>query len=192
MLTGRNGWGWLRIGATLAVVAAAFAAPAQAVVPRLATTTSASTCPSASVGGAAVGRFTVGAVSVPIKRAAMSAAGVLDPPPSALIASVVTDFQPLKATSGSTVILWHSRYGAGCNGTLNVLMHRRIGDQFSITDGAGTTRAYAISAMITVPKGHYKASWFRATGPRQLSLITCTDLVNGVFLKNLVILAVPA
>ena len=134
----------------------------------------------------------MGKVTVGIKKVRMSADGELDAAPSNKVASVVTDWRPLSATSGTTVLLWHSRFGAGCNGTLNVLFDKRIGDTFKIVDAKGTATVYEVAAINTVAKGKYWDAWFRYDGPRQLTLVTCTGLLDGEFTQNYVITAVPA
>lgn len=178
---------WLLLGATSLVLSLLATAPATAVVrvPMKA-------CPPASVGGKAVGKISVGGVTVPIKKVRMGADGTLDAAPSNLLASVVTDYQPLNAKVGTTVLLWHSRYGVGCDGTLNVFFDQHIGDTFKVTDAKGVSRRYEIAAVNVVPKGKYWADWFRYDGPRQLTVVTCTGLKDGVFTQNYVITAVPA
>ncbi len=171
--------------ASLALLTAITANPVLASTP-------AAACPPASVGGAAVGSITVGSLTVPVKAVRMAPDGGLDAAPSNRVASVVVDYRSIKAVSGTTVLLWHSRYGVGCNGTLNVLFHKRAGFRFNVTDAAGTTHHYVISAAHTVVKGAYQAAWFRMGGPRQLTLITCTGLISNVFTRNYVITAVPA
>lgn len=161
--------------------------PAQALAPA-----SAKACPPASVGGKAVGKFVLGAITVPIKTVRMSKDGSLDSVASAKVASVVTDWQPLNAKMGTTVILWHSRYGVGCDGTLNPLMEQRVGDTFKVVDAKGVARTYEIAAINVVAKGKYWDDWFRWDGPRQLTLVTCTGLKDGVFTQNHVISAIPA
>lgn len=149
-------------------------------------------CPPASVGGPAVGRISVAGVTVPIKMVSMTVDGALEAAGSNVIASVVSDYQGLDAKRGTTVLLWHSRYGLGCDGALNVFFARRVGTAFTVMNARGVPRRYVIRATATVLKGDYKAAWFRTDGPRQLTLVTCTGLVNDVFTQNYVITAVPA
>lgn len=163
------------------------AAPAAAVV-----SLPAKACPPATVGGKSVGKIVVGSVTVPIKKVRMAKDGSLDSVATNKVASVVTEWQPLHAKSGTTVLLWHSRFGSGCDGTLNLLMAKSVGDTFAVVDAKGVRRTYEIAAVNTVPKGRYWDDWFRWDGPRQLTLVTCTGLVDGVFTQNLVITAVPA
>lgn len=175
------------LGAASLVLCLASLTPANAVV-----VLPAKACPPATVGGKAVGKITVDGVKVLIKKVRMGADGSLDSAPSNLVASVVSDWQPLNAKSGTTVLLWHSRYGVGCDGTLNMLFGKQAGDVFSITDAKGVRRDYAITAAATVKKGKYWDDWFRWDGPRQITLVTCTGLTNNVFTENYVITAVPA
>lgn len=175
------------LGAASLVLCLASLTPASAVV-----TTAAKACPPASVGGKAVGKIVVDGVSVPIKKVRMGTDGSLDSAPSNKVASVVSDWQPLNAKFGTTVLLWHSRYGVGCDGTLNSLFGKHVGDSFSVVDAKGVKRVYVIAAASTVPKGKYWDDWFRWDGARQLTLVTCTGLENGVFTQNYVITALPA
>ena len=108
---------WLRVGATSLALSVSLMAPASAVVQA-----PAKVCPPASVGGKAIGKIVVGQVTVAIKSVRMSADGSLDSVASARVASVVREWQPLNAKTGTTVLLWHSRFGVGCDGTLNVLL----------------------------------------------------------------------
>lgn len=180
---------WLRTGATsLVLLLVASLGPSLLVT---APASAAKRCPSAAVGGSTVGTISVDGLVVELKRARLSAGGVLDAPPSARIAALVSDYLPLAATSGTTVILWHSRYGVGCNGTLNVLFDKQAGDTFVLSDATGATREYRIAKVTVVAKGKYREDWFREDGPRQITLVTCTGLSGGVFRKNLVITAVP-
>lgn len=148
----------LRIGVASLVLLFSAAAPVNAVV-----ALPAKACPPTTVGGKAVGKITVDGVKVLIKKVRMAADGSLDSVPSNLVASVVTDWQPLNAKFGTTVLLWHSRFGVGCEGTLNTLFGKRAGDGFSVTDAKGVTRKYVISSAATVKKGNYWDDWFAGT-----------------------------
>lgn len=176
---------WLRIGATSLLCVLLGASPTTAA-PH-----AAKTCPPATVGGKAVGKIVVGSVTVAIKRVHQGADGSLDSVPTNKVASVVAEWQPLTAKSGTTVLLWHSRFGVGCDGALNVLFEKKIGDTFVVIDAKGVRRTYEIAAINTVPKGKYWDSWFEWTGVRQLTLITCTGLIGGKFTQNFVITALP-
>lgn len=170
------------LGATVVMGASALAAPAA----------NAAGCPSSSVGGSPVGKFTLDGVGIPIKSAPYPKGGVLEPPPSAKIVGVSTRHRPLDARTGTTVLVWHSRFGVGCDGTLNRIINRPVGTTFTIADAKGKARTYRIATIDKVKFGDYKPQWFRLKGPRQLTLITCTDLERGKFTHNLVLTAVPA
>jgi hypothetical protein len=149
-------------------------------------------CPSTAVGGAAVGSITFGSVSVPLKSATYRAQGVFHPPASAKIATISRRHQPLNASEGTTFIAWHVRWNKGCNGTLNPLAFKPVGYVFTTTDASGAVQRWVIQSSFKVKKGRYQRAWFTENGPRQLVLITCSDLIGGKFRKNRVIIAVPA
>lgn len=176
---------WLLSGATSLALSLLLLAPAGAA-------STPKACPPASVGGKAVGKIIVGPVTVAIKQVRQGKDGSLDSVATNRVASVVREWQPLNAKSGTTVLLWHSRYGVGCDGTLNVLLSKTVGDTFVVVDAKGARRTYEIAAVNEVPKGEYWDDWFRWDGPRQITLVTCTGLVGGVFTRNHVITAVPA
>lgn len=177
---------WLRVGAASLACLLLATLPATAAAPQ-----AAKACPPASVGGKAVGKIVVGPVTVAIKRVHQGADGSFDSVPTNKVASVVAEWQPLTAKSGTTVLLWHSRFGVGCDGALNVLFDKKIGDTFVVIDGNGVRRSYEIAAINTVAKGKYWDSWFQWDGARQLTLVTCTGLINGKFTQNFVITALP-
>ena len=112
-------------------------------------------------------------------------------PPSAAIASFSLAHQPLTAKQGSTVIAWHSTYGRNCTGTLNVLLSKRVGSTFVLRTASGSATTYRIKSINEVAKGAYPDSWFRLSGPRQLVLMTCSNLVRGQYRSNTVVVAVP-
>lgn len=149
-------------------------------------------CPSAAVGGKAVGSITVGDVTVPLKSATYRKGGVFHPPASAKIATISRRHQPLNASEGTTFIVWHVRWNKGCNGTLNPLATKSAGFEFTTIDADGAVQRWVLTDNFTVKKGHYRHAWFTENGPRQLVLITCADLVGGKFRRNRVLIAVPA
>lgn len=173
-----------------AFLASAILVISAAVVPTPAAAT-ASSCPSASVGGKAVGYVGVGKLRVPIKNVRMARDRIMDGAASNRVASLVTNWRPLSAKKGTTVLLWHSRFGKGCEGTLNVLFRTPPGGTFTVTDAKGKAHRYKIRAIAIVPKGKYQRPWFAYNGPRQMTLVTCTGLVRNTFTKNYIITAVP-
>lgn len=154
-------------------------------------TAQAANCPSANVGGPAVGWITLDGTRVPIKPVSYPPGGELDPPASALVAGVSKLHKPLLASSGTTVLTWHVRYGKGCDGALNGLMTAPIGTTFTVEKANGKTQAYAISNRTTVPKGAYRPEWFSQEGDPRLALFTCTGLKNGKYTKTMAIFAEP-
>ncbi len=52
-------------------------------------------------------------------------------------------------------------------------------------------RTYRITQHFTVPKTGLKRSWFRKKGPHRLVLLTCADLVGGVFRMTQAVIAAP-
>lgn len=166
------------VAVSLAVIAAPTAAQARQ-------------CPSASVGGASVGDVTLDGKRVPIKVVHYPAGGVLDPPASAAVVGISARHRALLSKSGTTVLTWHVRFGAGCDGALNHLMDKPIGSTFTLSDVKGRSREYAISERHSVPKGEYDPAWFRVTGDPQVLLFTCTGLKNGKYRKTMAIIAMP-
>lgn len=149
------------------------------------------TCPPASVGGPTVAEITVGKRVVPVKRVTFRNGGVLNPPATNLAAGISARNQPLRAKKGATVITWHVRYGAGCDGALNSLITMPIGSTFTVGAVDKTPRWYKIVKRETVPKGKLKRYWFRHDGRKRLVLITCADYAGGVFRRTMGITAVP-
>lgn len=157
----------------------------------LASPASAAPCPSANVGGPAVGWVTTNGVRVPIKPVTYPAGGELDPPASAAVAGLSVRHRPLLAKSGTTVLTWHVRYGKGCDGALNGLMTAPIGSTFKVDKAGGGSVEYAISERVSVPKGAYRPEWFQLDGSPRLALFTCTGLKNGKYTKTMAIFADP-
>ena len=147
-------------------------------------------CPSAKIGGNPVASITVDGVTVPIVSVNYPAGGVLEPPATNRNAAVSSRHASLDATSGTSVLVWHVRYGPGCWGTLNVLLDQRVGSTFTVrTPQSNTT--YAITARKTVKQGRYPASWFAQGGEHRLVLFTCTGLVNGEYTRTVATFAQP-
>ena len=151
----------------------------------------ASNCAPVDLGKQAIGTVRVGKTMVDLERVTYPAGGDLFPPADARIAGVSARHQPLSAKVGSTIIVWHD-FWDGCAGPLNTLMKKKLGFQFSVTDGKGVTRKYEIVEKSTIKMGNYQKSWFALNGPRQLVMFTCTgELVNGHKVLNEVVRAVP-
>lgn len=149
-------------------------------------------CPDPNRDGRTIGRITVGSTSVDVKTVTYPAGGELLPPRSPLNVGLSVRHAPLKATEGSSVLVWHINY-AGCIGKLNVINNRKPGSRISVIDEEGVTTQYVISSTVRVPKGKYRPEWFRLDGPRQLVFVTCVGVVvDGHYLDNLVIIAKPA
>lgn len=148
-------------------------------------------CPTSAVGPRAIGSISLAGVAVPLKPVAIPASGVFTPLGSAAVASVSRAHQPLSAKQGTTLIAWHNTYGRNCDGALNVLLQKRIGDTFKLRSASGAVTTFRIKTIGTVAKGAYPDKWFRMTGPRQLVLMTCANLLRGQYMSNKVYIAVP-
>lgn len=148
-------------------------------------------CPNSAVGGPAIGTVRVNGVSVPIKPMSYPAGGTLEPPASNRVVGLSTRHAPLNARSGTSVLAWHVRYGPGCDGDLNTLLDEPIGSTFTVAAHGAVPVTYRITDRVTVPKGHYPASWFYQSGPHRLALFTCGGLVNGVFTTTVATFAEP-
>ena len=141
--------------------------------------------------GKTVGQISAGSVSMPIKPFNYPAGGIMEPQKTTLAAAVSIRHQPLSATSGTSVIVWHINY-SGCNNALNILTAQSVGFKFKVIDENGDVKTYAISKRYKVTKGDYKESWFDLIGPRKLLLATCAGAFkNGHYEDNVVILAKP-
>jgi hypothetical protein len=148
-------------------------------------------CPPSSVGGPTVAVMTVGGRAVPVKRITFRNGGALVPPATNQAAGISARNAPLGARRGATVITWHVRFGAGCDGSLNALTTMPIGSTFTIGATGRAAKTYQISSRVTVPHGKLLRSWFRTGGPHRLVLITCADLSGGVFRRTMAIIAAP-
>jgi len=149
------------------------------------------TCPPATVGGPTIAEVNVGKKTVPVKSVTYKKGGTLDPPATNKAAGLSKRNAPLHAKHGSTVITWHVRYGPGCPGALNRLITMPLGSTFTVGKIGKTPKAYEITERIKIKQTGLKSKWFRRDGTRQLVLITCADLVGGVFTKTTVIIAKP-
>jgi hypothetical protein len=149
------------------------------------------TCPPASVGGPTVAVITVNGKSVPIKSVTFPNGGTLKPPSTNLAAGISKRNAPLRAKKGTTIITWHVRYGPGCKGALNPVLRMPIGSTFTTREANGAERTFKITKKLVVPKSGLKNSWFRKNGPHRLVLLTCADLVGGVFRKTEAVIAAP-
>lgn len=149
------------------------------------------TCPPASVGGPTVAVITVKGKNVPVKSVTFRNGGTLNPPATNKAAGISKRNAPLRAKKGTTIITWHVRYGTGCNGALNPVLRMPVGSTFTTMEVGGPVRTFKITKHITVPKSGLKRSWFRKNGPHRLVLLTCADLVGGVFRKTQAVIAAP-
>ena len=153
--------------------------------------TSNAACVQTKATGKTVGEIQVGNVTMPIKPFTYPAGGIMEPQKSVQMAAVSLRHQPLNATMGTSVIVWHINY-AGCVNPLNTLTYKSVGFKFQITDAQNNSVTYKITNMYKVKKGNYKQSWFNVIGPRQLLLATCGgNFVNGHYQDNAVIIAKP-
>lgn len=158
----------------------------------LAPTASAAKCPANNLDGKTIGAIKIGTTSVPVKSVTYPLSGELDPPKSPLFAGLSARHNPLKASTGSSIIVWHIEY-EGCKGKLNPIIKAKVGTKFSVTDEEGNKTSYKITDSLSVPKGEYKAKWFRIDGSRQLIFVTCGGkIVNSHFTRNEIVIAVPA
>lgn len=155
------------------------------------TSAQAASCPPASVGGRTVAEVTVEGRTVPVKAVSFVDGGPLSPPATNRAAGISVRNRPLEATKGSSVIVWHVRFGPGCPGALNALTTLPLGSTFTVAKVGRTPTTYQIAAREMVTKGTVKRSWFRNGGLRTLVLITCADLNGGVFRGTTAVIAVP-
>lgn len=155
------------------------------------TSAQARACPAASVGGAPVGWVILDGTRVPLKSVNYPAGGQFDPPPSNVVAGLSARHQPLLAKHGTTVLSWHVRFGAGCEGILNPLMTKPMGSTFTVENEIGARQEYKLTDRVTVPKGAYRPEWFQLDGNPRVALFTCTDLKQGKYRKTMAIFADP-
>ena len=99
------------------------------------------------------------------------------------------------SAAGTAVVAGHidsAVYGAG---PLEGLLDLAPGDAVTVTDEAGETHSYVVSARASYAKAALPAELFRTDGPPQLALVTCGgefDERTGSYADNVVVLAVPA
>lgn len=151
----------------------------------------AASCPRASVGGASIGHIAVSGIRAPITPVTSDVNGDLSPPATNRAVGLSTEHAGLNSARGTSVLVWHVRYGKGCPGSLNPMLTLPLGATFIVTSRGGAPREYRIVERVTVRKGDYRPEWFDPTGPRRLALFTCTDLRAGEFRKTIAILAEP-
>lgn len=162
------------------------------LVPASQNANAASACKPVKPIGKSVGKIDIGSAVMPIIPFTYPAGGVMEPQKTTEMMAMSARHMPLSSSIGTTVLAWHVNFN-GCNSDLNALTYKEVGYKFKITDENGVTRTYKISQMTTVKKGAYKASWFSLVGPRKIAMFTCSgSFVNGHYVNNFVILAVPA
>lgn len=148
-------------------------------------------CPSPKRDGKTVGTILAEGVTVDVKRVDYKEGKDLLPPDSPLNVGVSILHQPLNATEGASLLVWHVNY-KGCQGKLNVINDEKPGYKFDVIDEKGEIVEYEIRERHQVRKGKYKPEWFMLTGPRKLVLVTCIGkVVRGSYLDNLVFIATP-
>ncbi|MGY1773886.1 class F sortase [Blastococcus sp. SYSU D00813] len=97
--------------------------------------------------------------------------------------------------AGTAVVAGHvdsAEFGAG---PLEGLLDLAMGDPVTVTDEAGGTHHYVVSARTSYDKSALPPELFRTDGPPQLALVTCGgefDERTGSYADNVVVLAVPA
>lgn len=152
---------------------------------------SAPVCPPSKSDGKTIGKIQVDGTVVNIKELSYPKGGTLLPPRSPLNVGLSKRHMPLSADLGTSLLTWHVNYNK-CQGKLNVINDEEVGFEFDVIDENGDSKSYKIIEKLTVKKGKYDSEWFDLAGPRRLLLVTCTGkVVNGSYLKNLVIIAEP-
>ena len=158
----------------------------------LAPVASAANCPATNLDGKTIGQIVFGASVVQVKSVTYPVSGSLNPPRSPLYAGLSARHNPLNATEGSSLIVWHINY-EGCIGTLNPIISAKIGTNFAVVDENGKKKSYKISKSFSVPVGNYQSDWFRLDGSRQLIFVTCGGkVVNGHYTRNEIVISIPA
>ena len=141
-----------------------------------------------------IGQISIGSSNTKIVPFTYPAGGVMLPPWNTEVLFMSLRHMPLSSSIGTTVLVWHINNGRGCWSNLNFLLgDQKVGFKFKITDETGVTKTYKITQVTIVPKGKYQKDWFSIVGPRKLAIFTCNDkFVNGHYVENKVLLAVPA
>ena len=141
-----------------------------------------------------IGNIAIGSSNTKIVPFNYPAGGVMLPPWNTEVLFMSLRHMPLSSSIGTTVLVWHINNGRGCWSNLNFLLgDQKVGFKFKITDETGVTKTYRITQVTIVPKGKYQKDWFSIVGPRKLAIFTCNDkFVNGHYVENKVLLAVPA
>lgn len=141
--------------------------------------------------GKTVGLIKVDGVAMPIKNFNYPAGGIMEPQGTTLAAGLSQRHMPLNSSLGTSVITWHVNYN-GCWNKLNIMMYKKVGTIFKVTDEDGVETKYKITKKLTIKKGKYRTSWFQLIGPRQLALFTCTGAFkNDHYTQNMVFIATP-
>ena len=141
-----------------------------------------------------IGNIAIGSSNTKIVPFTYPAGGVMLPPWNTEVLFMSLRHMPLSSSIGTTVLVWHINNGRGCWSNLNFLLgDQKVGFKFKITDETGVTKTYRITQVMIGPKGKYQKDWFSIVGPRKLAIFTCNDkFVNGHYVENKVLLAVPA
>ena len=147
-------------------------------------------CPTARVGGPAVGWVTVGDARVPLKPIRFASGESLELPGSSKVAGLSRVHATPGASLGTSVIAWHVRYGRGCPGSLNVLLSAPVGTTFDVQLRHGEPVTYRIVGRSSVPRGRYPVQWFDQVGEHRVVLLSCADLWNGAFRRTVATFAV--
>lgn len=148
-------------------------------------------CPPISKNTKSMGLMIGDGITTQVKSANYPAGGVFDPPESPLAIGLSARHQPLSATEGSSLLVWHISY-SGCQGRINYLTKKKVGYEFTIVDERAGSRDYKISSIQIIPVGKYNKDWFALSGPRQLVFVTCTGrVVKGHHTQNWVMIATP-
>lgn len=149
----------------------------------------AAACPPASTGGRAEAWISIDGTRTPLKPVTYEHGGALIPPATNRAGGITG--KPVGATSGTTIITWHVRYGPGCPGRMNDLATAPIGREFTLIARGGKSVRMEITSRTAAKKGRYRPSWFRPGGPYQVTLLTCDDLRGGTYRATAVTLASP-
>ena len=153
--------------------------------------TAAPKCKPVKALGKTVGKITIGKLVMPIKAFNYPAGGIMEPQASTLMAGLSERHMPLSSNVGTSVVVWHVNYN-GCWNNLNILMSKKKGFKFSLTDENGKTTKYVLNKKLVVTKGKYQKDWFNLIGPRQIAMFTCTGAFkNGHYTQNMVFIATP-
>lgn len=135
-------------------------------------------------------------LDAPVRPVALSSDGVLDPPADTDVVGWWDGSARVGAGSGQVVLTGHTvRTGRG---VLNRAGELRAGDRIRVRTEAGTM-AYEVTRTVVWSRAELASRAADAfgqdvrTGPRsgRLVLVTCTGWVDGVYTRNIVVLARP-